>query len=540
MTFSRGLSTGWLRGTDHPYLTHGKFGKKRGPFLGTVTEAQNSWIRIDPPPSAQTPPLKPGDGIVFDAGENRDLEQGASIWKIENDRLIFHRTHSGINFNRIRPGITLYKTSDPALESSIRKFWKNAKPKTRKTPLHLTASGTPGKPLTLSAGEISVQSPAPLQTATKHPLTTATLTKQLSRLGETPCELASLDNRITGDCHLPLSTLNQLRRDLVTAFMATPESPQPETRKSPAPATDIQTLFPEIPPPDTSAPPPSLSVLTRTPEQLEAAIAASAERIYCDFEDPRRYRQAVATFRAQNINPRSQIILATPRIIKTGETGYLKLIERARPDGLLLRNLAALHHFKHSEHLVKIGDFSLNTANPLTARILRENAALHLLTVSYDLDISQVLDLLGKTPPHWLELTLHQHMPMFHMEHCVFCTFLSSGTSYKDCGRPCEKHTVHLRDRVGQLHRLQADVGCRNTLFNGRAQTGARHFQQLLDSGLRQFRVELLDESRESALTTIRAYRELLTANISPGQLLTRIQATEKLGVTGGTLQPLA
>ncbi len=128
MTFSRSLSTGWLAGTNHPYLTHGKFGKKRGPLLGTIIEAQNGWIRLDTPPSQQNPPLKAGDGIVFDAGENRDLEQGASIWKIENDRIIFHRTFSGINFDRIRPGITLYKTSDPALESSIRKFWQTAKP----------------------------------------------------------------------------------------------------------------------------------------------------------------------------------------------------------------------------------------------------------------------------------------------------------------------------------------------------------------------------------------------------------------------------
>ena len=50
-------------------------------------------------------------------------------------------------------------------------------------------------------------------------------------------------------------------------------------------------------------------------------------------------------------------------------------------------------------------------------------------------------------------------MPMFHMEHCVFCTFLSNGTSYKNCGRPCERHHVQLRDRVGQLHPLLADAG---------------------------------------------------------------------------------
>ena len=544
MTFSRGLTTGWLAGTNHPYLTHGKFGKKRGPFLGTIIEAQNGWIRLDTPPSAQTPPLKAGDGIVFDAGENRDLEQGASIWKIENDRIIFHRTFSGINFDRIRPGVTLYKTADPALESEIRKFWQNAKPKQIKTPLHLTITGQPGQPLTAQAvagdsgpgpllgnpaptlPSATASTTIPLTQATNQPLSTETLQKQLSRLGDTPYELASLEKNLTGSCHLPISTLNQLRRDLVEKLEVM------GTRTSIRNTTEATTnhLFPSIsnsPSPN----PPSLSVLTRTTEQLEAAITAGIEQIYCDFEDPRRYKHAVELARDSD----SKIILATPRIIKTGETGYLKLIERANPHGLLLRNLAALQHFKNSD-LIKIGDFSLNAANPLTAKILKESANLDRLTISYDLNISQVIDLLEKNPPEWLELTLHQHMPMFHMEHCVFCTFLSSGTTYKDCGRPCEKHVVHLRDRVGQLHRLQADVGCRNTLFNGRAQTGARFFQSLLSTGLRNYRIELLDEDKQSASSTIQVYQDLLTGKLTADQLLDEIQATEKLGVTEGTL----
>lgn len=548
MTFSRGLTTGWLAGTNHPYLTHGKFGKKRGPFLGTIIEAQNGWIRLDTPPSQQVPPLKAGDGIVFDAGENRDLEQGASIWKIENDRIIFHRTFSGINFDRIRPGVTLYKTSDPALESSIRKFWQNAKPKLHKTPLNLTVSGIAGEPLKLSCGVVEVRSEIHLSEATKQPLSTETLTAQLSRLGDTPYELASLDNQITGDCHIPLSTLNQLRRDLISnleqiknlSVVALAKSDQQSTIVNHQSCFEVSTLYPLIT--DHSLAPimsgalgtPKLSVLTRTLDQLEAAIACSASQIYCDFEDPRRYKDAVEIFKSQNSN--SKIILATPRIIKSGEVGYLKMIERMGADGLLLRNHAALRHFKDRNDLIKIGDFSLNAANPLTAKLLKENANLNRLTISYDLNISQVLDLLGKTPPEWLELTLHQHMPMFHMEHCVFCTFLSSGTTYKDCGRPCEKHVVHLKDRVGQLHRLQADVGCRNTLFNGRAQTGARFFQQLLDSGLRNFRIELLDESHNAAISTITAYQNLLAGKITPEQLLTQIHATEKLGVTEGTL----
>ena len=147
-----------------------------------------------------------------------------------------------------------------------------------------------------------------------------------------------------------------------------------------------------------------------------------------------------------------------------------------------------------------------------------------------------MLELANGTPSAWLELTLHQHMPMFHMEHCVFCVFLSEGTTYKDCGRPCEKHVVHLKDRVGQLHRLQADVGCRNTLFNGRAQTGARFFKALHGSGLRQFRIELLDEDKATAARSIQAYRQFIRREISDDQLMQEVEALEKLGVTEGTL----
>ncbi len=124
MTFSRGLSTGWLAGTDHPYLTHGKFGKKRGPLLGEIIDCGPGWIRLG---NLTGVPIAAGDGVVFDAGENRDLEQGARIWRIEGDRLVFHRTYSGINFDRIQPGHTLYKTSDPKLDSELRRFWQNTR-----------------------------------------------------------------------------------------------------------------------------------------------------------------------------------------------------------------------------------------------------------------------------------------------------------------------------------------------------------------------------------------------------------------------------
>lgn len=72
-----------------------------------------------------------------------------------------------------------------------------------------------------------------------------------------------------------------------------------------------------------------------------------------------------------------------------------------------------------------------------------------------------------------LEAIVHHHLPIFHTEHCVFARFLSNGNSYKDCGRPCESATLHLRDGAGADHLVVADQGCRNTVFNSAAQSGA-------------------------------------------------------------------
>jgi hypothetical protein len=103
----------------------------------------------------------------------------------------------------------------------------------------------------------------------------------------------------------------------------------------------------------------------------------------------------------------------------------------------------------------------------------------------------QLLDLVGAAPARWLEIVIHQHMPMFHMEHCVFCAVLSPGTNKTNCGRPCDMHDVRLRDRVGMEHPLTADVGCRNTLYNAVPQSAAEIVPILLERGIRHFRVEL-------------------------------------------------
>jgi putative protease len=96
---------------------------------------------------------------------------------------------------------------------------------------------------------------------------------------------------------------------------------------------------------------------------------------------------------------------------------------------------------------------------------------------------------------------------------------------------------VSLRDRVGMEHPLRADVGCRNTLFNAVPQTGARFFAQLADAGLRDFRIELLEENADEAQRVIRAYLALLAGAREGEDLWRDLRAQSQLGVTHGTYQ---
>jgi putative protease len=547
MTFSRGLYSGWLHGVNHQQLVDGRCGKKRGAFIGFIRKIGKDYVELDPEVS-----VKPGDGVVFDAGDDTEHEQGGRIYEVRFRRL--HFRNGQIDFQRVKVGDRLWKTDDPVLNRQLRQTFARD-PEPVRTPVDMEVSGGIGEPLRLrliSGGHaIEVSSGMDLSPARTLALSSALLSEQLSRLGETQYVLRNLENKITGNVFMPIGFINQLRRDAIARLDAAIDadrsssgslaavscsshndhlesasaSDRPGRRLSRSALShllvDAQTcrhLSPE------------LITLCRTFDQIEAAIEEEIETIYVDFEDVRLYQQAV-----ERIGARARVFLATPRIQKPGEQGFFRLIENARPYGVLIRNLGSISFFRQKRFRLH-GDFSLNVANPLTAAFFTQRG-LDQLTISYDLNIKEVLSLLRYEPANQFELTIHQHMPMFHMEHCVFAAFLSDGTDYTNCGRPCDRHEVKLRDRVGSEHLIKADVGCRNTVFNARAQSGAQCAQELLGAGLRRFRIEFLSENRSAARHLIQVYRQLLKGEIPGEEVWREIKVQLQLGVTKGTLE---
>jgi putative protease len=552
MGFSRGLYTGWFNGINNQELVHARFGKKRGVYLGEVKKSQNEKVFLK-----LEAPLKPGDGIVFDAGRPDEKEEGGRVYEIQksknSDEVALAFGWGNLDFSRIHVGDKIWKTSDPELDKELRQTFSGEQPRFQRE-IQIEVHGHIGAPLTLILRDglgnvVKESSSMPLAKAEKRPLTTETLREQFGRLGGTPFKLGELKNFLEGEVILPMSEMNRLRREAVSKLETLRAQPKRWVLNV-VQASSLQvTKLPASSRQDASEPAgkdacATLIVLVRNLPQLEAALRCGIETIYCDFEDPKKYREAVTLFHTARgcshpssiLNPPSSrgIFVAPPRIFKTGEEWILKQVHSCNADGYLIRNY---DHLKFFEDCRRVGDFSLNVANPLTAEYFKNKFALERLTASYDLNITQLDALLKSAPPEWFEITIHQHMPMFHMEHCVFCAFLSSGKDYRDCGRPCDKHEVKLRDRVGMEHPLKADVGCRNTVFNARAQTGAEYVSHLMDLGVKNFRIEFVNESADEVAKTISKYRALLRGEVTGAQVWRELKLQNQLGVTRGQME---
>jgi U32 family peptidase len=524
MAFSRGLYTGWFKGINNQELAHARFGKKRGVFLGEVARLQDEHVVVK-----LQAPLQAGDGVVFDAGHPDQDEEGGRVHGVELRKgEAFIRFGKGdVNFRRIHVGDKLWKTSDPELDRRLRQTFSGNQPRFQR-PITIEVHGHAGAPLTVIARDeqshvAQASSAMPLERAEKAPLLTEKLSEQLGRLGGTPFRLGELKNCIHGEVILPVSELNRLRREIVQAL----ESLRAQPKRW---AIAQHYSRPRLHRPSATEPA-ELIVLVRDLPQLSAVIESGIGSVYCEFEDPKKYREAVQRFRRESTGA---LFVAPPRIFKTGEEWILKQVRSSEADGYLIRNYDHLEYFADCR---RIGDFSLNVANELTAQYFIERFGLERVTASYDLNISQLEALLHAAPPEWFEITIHQHMPMFHMEHCVFCAFLSQGTDYRNCGRPCDKHQVKLRDRVGAEHVLKADAGCRNTVFHALAQTGAEYVSRMLHLGACKFRIEFVNETPEQVTRIISQYRKLLAGEIPGEQLWRELKAVNQLGVTRGPIE---
>jgi len=475
--YSRGLGAHFLSGTNHQTVVSGRSPRHRGVRLGTVSRVLGESVVVD-----LELPCKPGDGVVFDAADWRspqEREEGGNVYGVSQQGEISF-ANGAIDFSRIRPGDWVWRTHDHDLEKQARPYTQGSL--VYKQRVDVVVEARVGARLravwTVGTVSVTVASPTALVAAQSRGLTLESAREQLERLGTSAYELGTLELTVEGLPFVPVSLLNGLRRQAVE---------QLQQRQAERPATVLGEVRLTVTPQAAVGGPAQLHLLVRTPEQLEAAIALAPASITLDYLDLYGLRPSLDRVLATGLTVR----VATPRVLKPGEE---KMADFMRNLGvpLLVRSAGLVESLQGRANM--IGDFSLNAANSLTAAAFLE-MGLERITPTHDLNAEQVADLARRVGPELIEAIAYQHLPVFHTEHCVFCRFLSTGTSYKDCGRPCETHRVAVRDQQGRAHPVLADAGCRNTIFGAEAQEASAHLGRWRAAGIRHFRLEFAHET---------------------------------------------
>lgn len=539
LAYTRGSGHGFLDGVDHQRLVDGETCDHRGLVVGdtrdlrVVAGKQCVLVRL-------TDAIARGDGLLLQGGFAGEGEVGGRVWEIFDTRgsaLDAARAGQEVlvwlgpdrSVGDVRTGRRVFCTNDPANERALRHAIEH---EAFRAPLALRVHGALGARPTFEATSVrdgrtaTVVGEAPIERAHGQTTTRAVLEDKLGALGGSPFALASLDVDLPVDAFLPLGSLKRARRALVEALATQAARTHATTERH---AVD---LLAEANPPDRAPPPPGVFVLCRTQAQAEAAHDAGATGIVLDLLQLAGTGEALRALRARG----AQVAVALPRVRKPGEDKIDMYLRSLEPDAVLVRGLGALGE---GSAFPAVGDFSLNVTNRLSAaEVLGRGLAV--FTPAFDLDAAQLEALLTSAFAPFAEVVAFHPMPLFYMQHCLFAARLSEGRDDRTCGRPCEHHTISLRDRTGIDHPVEADVACRNTVFHAKAQSAIGLVPRLLELGVRRFRIELVRESPDDVRRIVPIVCNVVAGHLGADDAWRALRADNGYGVVRGSLRVIA
>ncbi|MBC7370553.1 MAG: U32 family peptidase [Bdellovibrionaceae bacterium] len=550
--FSRGFYPGWFHGVNHQDLVEGTFSSHRGFEFGIIKAVTGNALEVDITDDQVSQGLKadfikPGDGVlwVYKDRHGQSVEKGGFVFAVKNIsarrfQLEFSRD---IAIDNIYVGARVFYNHDKDLKREVSLSIED-KERKKRIPVAVVAEAELGQPLqvTYSDGKYTVtaRSESVCEAAKNKGLNSLELRDELFALMGSPFRGEGFDARIAGDAplFLPNRQIKELRQKLIKELTAL------RIQNGTAPLVNPETVAWSNSKKIISAEVPGvkLNLLLRDKGQAEDVAkaielgelnATGIHFVILDFEFGRDFEQSLILLREAGL----KVAIATTRILKPDEHRNIQHLLRLNPDAILARNLGAVQYLQVNKFEGEIlGDFSLNVTNHLTAQYLL-GKGLSSLCLGYDLNHIQVSELIQAGQAQNFEVTAYQYMPSFHMEHCVFAAYLSKGTSFRDCGRPCEKHDVKLKDQFGNWHQIKPDQECRNTMYNGTSQSAARYVKEWENLGLGYIRYEALKERGTDLVTKIRAHLDFIGGTKELASLIKDLGDVESYGLSESHFQ---
>ncbi|MFT5719651.1 MAG: putative protease [Oleiphilaceae bacterium] len=563
ISFSRDFFSGWLNGVNHNELVGGRYsshrGLKTGHALSIKKDKKYPTVKVF---SSLT--IHPGDGLFFvDTNEKMLFAARAyDVEKLDSDTYMVN-FEKGSDLSKLSARSLMYINRSPARDKLLQQSYTD-KSQLKRIPIAIRVDAVLGEPLRVvmkddQAHEISVATALVLSEAQNSPLDDAKIRKHFKALSGSVFVLGRCDINIEPGLFIQDKAIKKLRQLAVAqleaarlqrkfneSYLGTQASEiiSSVARKYGAQAATVDELFTLK---TSNQHQTKLNILVRDDAQIDALVDLSSDvigTVYLDYKYGQQYEKSVDKIRALGF--RAGIV--TTRVFKAGREKLLGIINRIQPDVVLVRNAGAFEYFKQKYNdkmpFELVGDFSFNITNHLSAQYFL-NKGLSVFSPSYDLNFQQLEELLlsrndgGTDLAVRAEITIHQYMPSFHMEHCVFASFLSDGSSIKDCGMPCVNNNVGIVDNKNINHPVLADQECRNTMFNGVPQSAGSMIPKLLSLGVKHYRIEALAEDADVLREKVVAYMDVLSGESDAKALYKNLGIIEKYGISEGQQQNL-
>lgn len=510
--FNRKFTKGLLLGDVGKDMMNSQLPNNQGLYVGTVVDYNKKAKRLKIK-LANT--LKKGDGINLGGGTIGRIIKNGNIetigYKGETIELDF--------VGEARKGQIVFKTSDSELMDRVQATFTQDKEFVKNIIDAKITIKLGQKPiLTLKdrhSNEATIEGDKIVEEAMKVALSKEKVETQLRKLGNTPYELDLLEIELDDNVSLPISLLNQMRRDCIELLDKERVSIKNRKYKNKTvkykPVLYNRNKQQEI------------SVKVKNLEQLESALECGVDRIY--YEDTNTIDKAMSLAMKYN----KKVIYSAPRIIRNKEYNHLAKANNAGVESVQVGNYGSIDYFKDKKLNI---DYYLNAFNSETINYYKEIGA-DTLCISQELNINEIKETIKYTDIN-IESVVYGYTPLMITEYCPM------GVIVRDCKKDkrvakCKESIYALRNSKGDEFRVSQDIFCRSTIYNSNVTCMLDNLYELHEIGINVLRLDFTLEDKETVKEVIEAYQEVLSNDYKLATKATKLyNKLDEKGTTAG------
>lgn len=510
--FNRKFTKGLLLGDVGKDMMNSQLPNNQGLYVGTVVDYNKKAKRLKIK-LANT--LKKGDGINLGGGTIGRIIKNGNIetigYKGETIELDF--------VGEARKGQIVFKTSDSELMDRVQATFTQDKEFVKNIIDAKITIKLGQKPiLTLKdrhSNEATIEGDKIVEEAMKVALSKEKVETQLRKLGNTPYELDLLEIELDDNVSLPISLLNQMRRDCIE--LLDKERVSIKNRKYKNKTVKYKPVL------YNRNKQQGISVKVKNLEQLESALECGVDRIY--YEDTNTIDKAMSLAMKYN----KKVIYSAPRIIRNKEYNHLAKANNAGVESVQVGNYGSIDYFKDKKLNI---DYYLNAFNSETINYYKEIGA-DTLCISQELNINEIKETIKYTDIN-IESVVYGYTPLMITEYCPM------GVIVRDCKKDkrvakCKESIYALRNSKGDEFRVSQDIFCRSTIYNSNVTCMLDNLYELHEIGINVLRLDFTLEDKGTVKEVIEAYQEVLSNDYKLATKATKLyNKLDEKGTTAG------